>query len=248
MMSKRIGLAWASVLASAVFSLGSPAGAADANPPGADASGGRHEIQVPPDLLDAYAGFYLLGQNAVLTVKREADHLSIQLTGQPAAPVFAESRTRFFAKVVDAQFTFQPEPDGRIGAVMLHQNGRDIVLPRVDAAKAQAVAALTEAKVKAQSASPGTEAAVRKLEASLAVGAPDYDAMTPALAAVTRPQLPRLQSYLTTLGPIRSVQFLGVNAQGADVYDIHHESGITHWTIVLDPAGKISGALVQAGP
>ena len=57
-------------------------------------------------ILDDYAGFYQLNDNAVFTVTREADHLLTRLTGQRDVPFYAQSPTEFFSDVVDAQITF----------------------------------------------------------------------------------------------------------------------------------------------
>jgi hypothetical protein len=198
--------------------------------------------------LDAYPGYYLLGDTAVLTVKREDEHLSVQLTGQPFSPVFPESQTLFFATIVDAQFDFQTDAAGGVTGVILHQFGQAIALPRTDAATAGRVTERTQARVKAQTQSPGTEAAVRRLDSGTATGAPPYDAMTESLANMTRPQVPRIQAYLAELGPIQDVRFLGVNPQGADVYNIRHANGIARWTLALDTQGRIAAARVTPGP
>jgi hypothetical protein len=222
--------------------------AAPAGPPNPTAAAGHEQVAIDPGLLDRYAGFYLLGDQAVLTVKRDGDHLTTQLTSQPPLPVFAESSTRFFAKTVEAQLDFQVDASGKVTGVGLRQHGQEITLPRVDAATAAQVTARTEARVKAQTASPGTEAAVRLLDTSLAAGKPAYAAMTPKLAEVTRAQLPRLQSYLSGLGAIEEVRFSGVNPQGVDVYLVRHTNGIARWLVTLDAQGKIASAWVTQGP
>lgn len=248
MLQRKKKFAGAAALAFGALGLVFAAGAAQVSPPNAGPAAGHKEIKIDPGLLGKYAGYYLLGDKAVLTVKREGDHLTIQLTGQPSAPVFPESPTSFFAKIVDAQFRFQTDESGEVTGVALRQFGRTITLPRTDAATAEQVTARTEARVKSQTASPGTEAAVRLLDTSIAAGKPAYEAMTPKLAEVTRPQAARLQSYLAGLGPIEDVRFLGVNPQGADVYVIRHAKGIVRWLVALDPDGKIASALVSQGP
>jgi len=40
--------------------------------------------------------------------------------------MFAESKTNFFYKVVDAQITFVPDKDGKVSKLTLHQGGRDL--------------------------------------------------------------------------------------------------------------------------
>lgn len=58
---------------------------------------------------------------------READHRESQLTRQPKFPIFAETPTLFFLKVVGAQLEFGKDALGKIAQVTLHQNGREIV-------------------------------------------------------------------------------------------------------------------------
>ncbi len=48
-----------------------------------------------------------------------------QATGQPKIPLFAESETKFFLKVVDAQVEFFKNEKGEVTHLILHQGGRD---------------------------------------------------------------------------------------------------------------------------
>jgi hypothetical protein len=59
------------------------------------------------------------------------DHLEAQLTGQSAFPIYANSKDKFFYKVVEARLDFEREAGGKVIAVVLHQNGRDMRAPRV---------------------------------------------------------------------------------------------------------------------
>lgn len=45
----------------------------------------------------------------------------VQATSQEKFQVFAESKTKFFYKAVDAQITFVPGNDGKIDKLILHQ-------------------------------------------------------------------------------------------------------------------------------
>ena len=56
--------------------------------------------------------------------------LAAQLTGQPAFPVFAVGKDRFEFDVVVAALTFERDAAGKVVAVVLHQNGRDMRAPR----------------------------------------------------------------------------------------------------------------------
>ena len=198
-------------------------------------------------MLDHYAGFYRLNDRAVFTVTPDGQHLVMQLTGQRPVRFFAESATEFFARIVDAQVSFVVGPDGRATSLVLHQNGSDIPMVRIDAATATKIADQTAERVKNQAPSPGTEAALHRLIDGIASGNPDYNEMSPALAAATRKQMQWLQP-LADLGNIQSIRFLGVGEQGEDVYSVRQANGATHWRIALDDKGIISTAWVTPGP
>ncbi len=91
-------------------------------------------IEFPnPAALAEYAGTYNFGAfqpGATLTVSVPGDTLFAQLSGQPAFPVFATAKDHFDYDVVVATLTFERSPDGKIVAVMLHQNGADMRMPR----------------------------------------------------------------------------------------------------------------------
>jgi CubicO group peptidase (beta-lactamase class C family) len=80
----------------------------------------RKEITVPAATLAKYVGAYELAPTAIMTVTLEGDQLMAQLTGQGKLPIFPQSETMFFLKVVDAQLEFAA--DG--SSLVLHQNGR----------------------------------------------------------------------------------------------------------------------------
>jgi len=63
----------------------------------------RKEIVVPAKILAEYVGSYELGPGFVFAVTLEGEQLITQITGQPKVPIFAESETIFFPKVVDAE-------------------------------------------------------------------------------------------------------------------------------------------------
>jgi serine-type D-Ala-D-Ala carboxypeptidase/endopeptidase len=93
--------------------------------PGTPPTRPRAEVKVGADVLDKLVGEYVIGGSVVIAVTRDGGGLFVQLTGQPRFPVFAESPTRFFLKVVDAQITFVTDPAGTGTELILHQNGRD---------------------------------------------------------------------------------------------------------------------------
>jgi len=82
--------------------------------------------------LDAYVGKYQLALGMVFTIARDGSQLNAQLTGQPALPVYADKTDHFFYHVVDAQLDFERDGGGKVTALTLHQNGRDMKAPRVE--------------------------------------------------------------------------------------------------------------------
>jgi serine-type D-Ala-D-Ala carboxypeptidase/endopeptidase len=91
------------------------------------------EIELDAATLSDYIGKYQLNSGAVVDFTLKGDHLETQITGQPAFPIFASAKDKFFLKVVDAQLDFERDAGGKVVAVFLHQNGRDIRVPRMTA-------------------------------------------------------------------------------------------------------------------
>jgi hypothetical protein len=224
--------------------------AAQVSPPNAavSADGESKEIQLDLAIYDNYVGHYKFAETAVMAVSRDGRHLFTQLTGQGPGEIFPSSETEFFSKLVKAQFVFTTDAQGHATAVTLHQNGQIITAPRIDDQAAQQIEDRLAARVQGQAPQPGSETALRQLVAGLQSGNPDYEKMTPELAKVTREQLATLQRGLTRVGAVRSVEFRGVGSGGWDVYDVHHDKGITTWRLTLNAEGKIAGALVKPGP
>lgn len=86
----------------------------------------RKEITVPPNILATYVGTYELTPTFSIVTTLEDGHLMLQATNQPRDPLFAESETEFFLKVVDAQVEFFKNETGQVIYLILHQGGRDI--------------------------------------------------------------------------------------------------------------------------
>jgi CubicO group peptidase (beta-lactamase class C family) len=83
----------------------------------------RTEIALPASALERFVGKYALAPNFVITITRDGDKLFLQATGQPQFPLFAETETKFFLKVVDAQIEFEVDAPGTVTALVLVQNG-----------------------------------------------------------------------------------------------------------------------------
>jgi CubicO group peptidase (beta-lactamase class C family) len=209
----------------------------------------RKEITLDTKVLSRYVGAYQMAQGPAMLITLENNQLSEKLGNQPAFPIFPQSETMFFVKVVDAQIEFSKDESGEHASQLtLHQNGRDIVAKRLGDLEAKRIAdaaAASAKRFKDQTAAPGSEAALRKLIEGLRAGNPDYDLMSSNFAAITRQQLPQLQSTITDLGAVQSISFKGVGPGGADIYQVKFEKGALECRISLGPDGKIEGAGIR---
>jgi CubicO group peptidase (beta-lactamase class C family) len=85
----------------------------------------RTMVKVDPAVLAHYVGTYELAPNFSLTFTLEGSQLMTQGTGEPKVPVYPESQTKFFLKVVDAEVEFVTDDKGQASTVILHQGGQD---------------------------------------------------------------------------------------------------------------------------
>ncbi|HWL18637.1 MAG TPA: M56 family metallopeptidase [Bradyrhizobium sp.] len=85
----------------------------------------------------------------------------------------------------------------------------------------------------------GSEEMLRQYIEGLGRGEPNYDRMTPEVAAQTRAQLPMEQAIVAKLGALRAVSFRGATPSGNDIYMAHFANGTAEWRIGLVKDGMI---------
>ncbi|MGH9437523.1 MAG: serine hydrolase, partial [Terriglobia bacterium] len=74
----------------------------------------RTEVKVDPAVLARYVGTYQLTPNFSVTFTLNGDQLMTQATNQPKFPIYPESQTKFFLKVVDAEVEFFSNDKGQV--------------------------------------------------------------------------------------------------------------------------------------
>jgi uncharacterized protein YneR len=84
------------------------------------------EIAVSEEVLKPYVGLYEIQPGFNIAITLEGGHLMSQATGQQKIELFAETKTRFFLKVVDAQVEFKANASGNYDSIVLYQGGREI--------------------------------------------------------------------------------------------------------------------------
>jgi CubicO group peptidase (beta-lactamase class C family) len=92
---------------------------------GAEAAelGGHKTVHLDTATLEQYVGRYQLAPGAVFDIALDHGHLSAQLTGQPTFPIYPSAKDEFYYTVVDAQLSFKRDKQGKVDALVLHQNG-----------------------------------------------------------------------------------------------------------------------------
>ena len=92
----------------------------------------KQEVAVSPEVLEQYVGVYELQPGFELTVILRAGQLISQATGQREIPLFAQSETVFFPKVMDAEIEFFRGDDGTVTHLVLKQGPAEMKAPRLD--------------------------------------------------------------------------------------------------------------------
>jgi hypothetical protein len=218
----------------------------------AQSSAPATEIRLDAATLQRYVGHYRLGDpgiQAVMTVTLSGAQLSAQLTGQPSVEIYPQTATHFFLKVVEANLDFVASGKGPATAMIMHQGGQDVTLPRMDDAAATQFNATLAARLQSKSPHPGSQAALSDWIERMEKGQPpDYSKMSPQLAEAARSQADRAAGMFSTLGALQSLTFQGVEANGTDTYLAKFLGGSLLIQIVLDSKGTITGMLMQAAP
>ncbi|MDR3404196.1 MAG: serine hydrolase [Chthoniobacter sp.] len=92
---------------------------------------GKDAFTLTAEQLDAFVGQYLYGPVAILTVKREDQQLSAQLSGQPEFPIFPTAADSFEWRVVKASVRFVKGEDGKVIKAVHTQNGMTFDAPKI---------------------------------------------------------------------------------------------------------------------
>lgn len=122
------------------------------------------------------------------------------------------------------------------------------ILSSLAAAKRAEIQADIDRRVKAQVASPGSEAAVRRVIEELRLGKPNYDLMGSALARQTRRQITQEQATIAELGALQSLTFKGVGPAGPNIYQAAFDKGSLEWRIWLNLDGSVDYFSYRAVP
>ena len=202
--------------------------------------------------IDQYVGWYALPANRVLTVTRDGDRVLAQETGRPAFEIAARGADAFSGENDD--LVFLRDKEASIARVLYQDSLTGArIAPRIDAAKAKLAEAAFAQRVAEvsnrfteQTPAPGAKDAVLRGIADLQRGAPNYDRMTPWLAAKIRRQASELHTMFASLGAVEQIFFRGVGPGGYDIYGVKFANGSAEIRLSLAPDGKASDVILRA--
>jgi hypothetical protein len=210
----------------------------------------RTAISYDVKQFDKYVGHYQMPQASIFfTIHRDGDHLLTRLTGQQDVEVYPESPTKFFAKVVAAQFSFDTDAQGHVTQLVLHQGGMEQAAKKVADSVAIASDAAFDARFKSQTPDPARAAPLRRFIQATVKGTPAFDIMSPGLADAVRQQKSGTDQIFQKTGALKSITFKAVGPGGMDIYTVTFENAVQEWRIgPLSPDGKIDGIVFRPAP
>ncbi len=204
----------------------------------------RTLAKVQPESLRRLLGVYELNEGSLYVLRMDGDRLVGNVLGNNPVALSPSSDHQLFARDVNVVVDFVVGADGSATSVRHDLNGWERTGQRVDESRARQIVAVVERtaqRFKDQKPAPGSDAAIRKLFAGLAIGKADYDSMRPQFAELTRQNLTRLQPFIADLGALKSLTFKSVGDNGADEYDADFEKGALRIYMTLDEQGLIAG-------
>ena len=95
------------------------------------------EVAIDPKSLDGYVGRYMFTPDVLLTITRAVGtHLFVQEfvrgSAEPKQELAPEGDRKFFSTTADDEYTFEVDSHGRAMKMVLHTDGRDLAMKRVD--------------------------------------------------------------------------------------------------------------------
>ena len=124
----------------------------------ADIAPAHSAIPMASEQFDRFVGHYDFPPNRILTVYREGDKFFTQVTGQRPVEIRAESDHKFFAPLVDAEYTFIYDSQGHVAELEFRQYGRNITAKLLDETTAQQRAEKMVSQILRQMAAPARSA------------------------------------------------------------------------------------------
>jgi CubicO group peptidase (beta-lactamase class C family) len=92
---------------------------------------GDNGIKVDEKTLASYVGIYEISPEFSFTISKQSDKLFLEAQGQEKIEMFAETETKFFLKVNDAEFVFIKNDVGNVIKTIMRQGGKEAEAKKV---------------------------------------------------------------------------------------------------------------------
>lgn len=217
----------------------------------------RTAVPFDPANFDKYVGYYQLAHSPTTFthIFREGARFFEQLSIEKRAGIapvefYPESETQFFATRVASQISFVTPAQGPVTELVFHQGGYERSAIRVDKSVVDRYEAALDQRIKDNTASPGTEAFLRRYIVGCETGQPNYDEMSPPLMRVVREQQSLITSRHQRVGAFQALSFKGIDRlRGWDVYEATFKQGHVEYRIPpLAPDGRATGIAPREVP
>ncbi len=203
------------------------------------------DLAVDAQTLDSYVGWYELAPSRVLAVTHEGNQLFVEESGRPKLPVSIRGVDAFSA--ASGHFLiFLRNDQGKVKQVLLQEPAFGAGLARsVSPARAKAVQdefarrmADVPDRFRDQVPQAGSKESILRGIADLQRGSPNYERMSPPLAAKVRRQAAELQTMMNAFGAVESIFFRGVGPGGYDIYGVKFAKGFAEFRVLMAVDGK----------
>ena len=217
----------------------------------------RTAVPFDPGNFDKYAGYYQLAHSPTTFTRifREGARFFEQLSIERRAGIapvefYPESQTKFFATRVASQISFVIPAQGPVTELIFHQSGYERPATRVDKSVVDRYEAALDRRIQDNTASPGTEAFLRRYIVGCERGHPNYDEMSPPLMRVVRRQQSIIATRHQRVGAFQALSFKGIDRlRGWDVYDATFAQGHVEYRIPpLAADGRATGIAPREVP
>ena len=199
---------------------------------------------VTPDgsTLDRYIGFYFRNRAlGVSTITRKDTKLILEPIGQSALELEQTGEADFAIPKFDLVLHFEQIEEDAAKRLAIWHRGTAIRLERTDAETAREIRQSIAERIRDRIPAPGGQEALRQMLDSGRAGSPNYNLMSAEFAQVVRGQMPYWQVVGQYFGAIASIEFLRVNDQGWDIYQVQHENDVHRYRIAMGDDGKVYG-------
>lgn len=212
----------------------------------------RKAVPFDPRRFDRYVGYYQLAHSPTTFthIFRDGERLFEQLNVEQRAGVapvefFPESETKFFATRVASQISFVTDAGGQATGLVFHQGGHERPASRVEKSVVDRFEAALERRIQDNTASPGTEAFIRRYIVGCEKGQPNYDEMSPSLVRGVRRRHSRIENRHRGVGVLKVLSFKGVDRSGWDVYEATFTQGQVEYRV---PPLTVDGKATDIAP